>query len=84
REVRDSVEKLRQLPVLTERGAQIQLGDVAEIRIDDGPPMLKSENARLSGWVYVDIRDRDLSSAVHEMQEVVAREVKLPAAYSIT
>lgn len=83
REMRDSVEKLRQLPVLTERGAQIRLGDVAEIRINDGPPMLKSENARLSGWVYVDIRDRDLSSTVHEMQEVVAREVKLPAGYSI-
>ena len=83
REVRDSVEKLRQLPVLTERGAQIRLGDVAAIRINDGPPMLKSENARLSGWVYVDIRDRDLSSAVKEMQEAVAREVKLPAGYSI-
>ncbi len=83
REMRDSVEKLRQLPVLTERGAQIRLGDVAEIRINDGPPMLKSENARLSGWVYIDIRDRDLSSTVHEMQEVVAREVKLPAGYSI-
>lgn len=84
REVRDSVEKLRQLPVLTERDAQIRLGDVADIHINDGPPMLKSENARLSGWVYVDIRDRDLSSAVHEMQAVVAREVKLPAVYSIT
>ncbi|MFZ6647799.1 efflux RND transporter permease subunit [Undibacterium sp. TJN25] len=83
REVRDSVEKLRQLPVLTERGAQIHLGDVAAIRINDGPPMLKSENARLSGWVYVDIRDRDLSSAVHDMQQVVAREVKLPPGYSI-
>ncbi|MCU6433990.1 efflux RND transporter permease subunit [Undibacterium sp. Jales W-56] len=83
RELRDSVEKLRQLPVLTERGAQIRLGDVAGIRINDGPPMLKSENARLSGWVYVDIRDRDLSSAVHEMQQVVAREVKLPAGYSL-
>ncbi|MFZ6876121.1 efflux RND transporter permease subunit [Undibacterium sp. Di27W] len=83
REVRDSVEKLRQLPVLTERGAQIRLGDVAEIRINDGPPMLKSENARLSGWVYVDIRDRDLNSTVREMQEVVTREVKLPAGYSI-
>ena len=84
REVRDSVEKLRQLPVLTERGAQIRLGDVAAIRIDDGPPMLKSENARLSGWVYVDIRDRDLSSTVYDMKQVVAREVKLPAGYSIT
>ncbi|SIR11221.1 Cu(I)/Ag(I) efflux system membrane protein CusA/SilA [Janthinobacterium sp. TND4EL3] len=83
REVRDSVEKLRQLPVLTERGAQIRLGDVAAIRIDDGPPMLKSENARLSGWVYVDIRDRDLSSTVHDMQQVVTKEVKLPAGYSI-
>jgi Cu(I)/Ag(I) efflux system membrane protein CusA/SilA len=83
RESRDSVEKLRQLPVLTERGAQIRLGDVAAIRINDGPPMLKSENARLSGWVYVDIRDRDLSSTVHDMQQVVAKEVALPAGYSI-
>jgi Cu(I)/Ag(I) efflux system membrane protein CusA/SilA len=84
REVRDSVEKLRDLPVLTERGAQIRLGDVATIRINDGPPMLKSENARLSGWVYVDIRGRDLSSAVHEMQQAVAQAVKLPAGYSVS
>jgi copper/silver efflux system protein len=84
REVRDSVEKLRDLPVLTERGAQIRLGDVAAIRINDGPPMLKSENARLSGWVYVDIRGRDLSSTVREMQQVVAKEVKLPAGYSVS
>src|SRR5207249_943277 len=64
REVRDSVEKIRTLPLLTERGAQIRLGDVSEVKVSDGPPMLKSENARLSGWVYVDIRGRDLSSAV--------------------
>jgi Cu(I)/Ag(I) efflux system membrane protein CusA/SilA len=84
REVRDSVDKLRELPVLTERGAQIRLGDVSTISITDGPPMLKSENARLSGWVYVDIRGRDLSSAVHDMQRVVEKEVKLPAGYSIS
>ncbi len=84
REIRDSVENLRQLPVLTARGAQISLGDVAKIRIKDGPPMLKSENARLSGWVYVDIRGRDLSSAVHDMQRAVAKEVKLPAGYSLS
>ncbi len=84
REVRDSVEKLRQLPVLTDRGAQIRLGDVAAIRITGGPPMLKSENSRLSGWVYVDIRGRDLSSAVRDMQQAVAKEVKLPAGYSIS
>ncbi len=84
RELRDSLERLRQLPVLTERGAQIRLADVAAIRISDGPPMLRSENARLSGWVYVDIRDRDLGSAVRDMQQAVAREVKLPAGYSIS
>ena len=84
REVRDSVEKLRQLSLLTDKGAQIRLGDVADIRIEDGPPMLKSENARLSGWVYVDIRGRDLSSAVHDMQAAVAKEVVLPAGYSIS
>jgi Cu(I)/Ag(I) efflux system membrane protein CusA/SilA len=84
REFRDSVERLRQLPVLTARGAQIRLGDVATIRIDDGPPMLRSENARLSGWIYVDIRGRDMSSVVREMQQAVAREVKLPAGYSVS
>jgi Cu(I)/Ag(I) efflux system membrane protein CusA/SilA len=84
REVRDSVEKIRSLPVLTERGAQVRLGDVAAIAISDGPPMLKSENARLSGWVYIDLHGRDLSSAVREMQEAVAKEVKLPAGYSMS
>lgn len=84
REVRDSLEKLRDLPVLTGPGAQIRLGDVAAIRINDGPPMLKSENARLSGWVYVDVRGRDLRSAVWEMQQAVAKEVRLPAGYSVS
>ena len=84
REIRDSVEKIRDLPVLTERGAQIRLGDVAAIRISDGPPMLKSENARLSGWVYIDLHGRDLSSAVRDMQQAVAKEIKLPAGYSMS
>jgi len=84
REVRDSVENLRNLPILTDRGAQIRLRDVATIRISDGPPMLKSENARLSGWVYVDIRGRDLLSAVREMQHAVTNQVKLPAGYAVS
>ncbi|MBD8531634.1 MULTISPECIES: efflux RND transporter permease subunit [unclassified Massilia] len=84
REIRDSVENLRQLPVLTPRGAQIRLGDVAAIRINDGPPMLRSENARLSGWVYVDIRGRDMNSVVRDMQQAVAKEVKLQPGYSIS
>jgi Cu(I)/Ag(I) efflux system membrane protein CusA/SilA len=83
RELRDSVEKLRELPVVTSGGAQITLGTVSRIAVTDGPPMLKSENARLSGWIYVDIRGRDLASAVHDMQRVVARSVILPAGYSI-
>jgi Cu(I)/Ag(I) efflux system membrane protein CusA/SilA len=84
RELRDSVQKLRDLPVLTERGAQIRLGDVASIGISDGPPMLKSENARITGWVYIDLRGRALSVAVRDMQQAVAREITLPAGYSIS
>jgi Cu(I)/Ag(I) efflux system membrane protein CusA/SilA len=83
REVRDSVEQIRDLSILTARGAQIRLRDVAAIHITDGPPMLKSENARLSGWVYVDLHGRDLSSAVREMQRAVAQGVKLPPGYSV-
>ncbi|MDB5732788.1 MAG: cation transporter [Variovorax sp.] len=84
REMRDSLEKLRTLPIVSERGQRLVLADVADIRITDGPPMLRSENARLSGWVYVDIRGRDLSSAVHDMQRVVAQRVALPPGYSIS
>lgn len=84
REIRDSLEQLRSLPVITERGARLVLSDVADIRVTDGPPMLRSENARLSGWVYVDIRGRDLRSAVQDMQRVVAKEVKLPAGYAVS
>ncbi|CAB3685502.1 Cation efflux system protein CusA [Paraburkholderia phenoliruptrix] len=83
REVRDSLEKLRQLPVVTDRGAQIQLDDVADLRIADGPPMIRSENARLSGYVYIDIRNVDLQSAVKAMQQAVTQKVTLPPGYSI-
>ena len=84
RETRDSLDKLRRLPFVTERGARLVLGDVADIRISDGPPMLRSENARLSGWVYVDIRGRDLKSAVQDMQQAVAAQVKLSPGYSVS
>ena len=84
REIRDSLHKLRSLPIVSDKGARLVLSDVAEIRITDGPPMLRSENARLSGWVYVDIRGRDLKSAVLDMQRVVAEKVALPAGYSVS
>ncbi|MDH4181708.1 MAG: CusA/CzcA family heavy metal efflux RND transporter, partial [Betaproteobacteria bacterium] len=83
RDWRDSIGALRDLPIVTPRGAQIRLGDVAGVRVSDGPPMVRSENARPSGWVYVDLRGRDLSGSVKAMQQAVAREVKLPAGYSI-
>ena len=84
REVRDSVEKLRSLPIVTERGAQIPLSAVAMLEVADGPPMLRSENARLSGWIYVDIRGRDLGSVVADAQRVVADQVKLPPGASLS
>jgi copper/silver efflux system protein len=84
REIRDSVQALRELPIVGPRGARLSLGDVAQIVIADGPPMLKSENARLSGWVYVDIRGRDLARTVADMQQAVAAQVKMPAGYSLS
>jgi Cu(I)/Ag(I) efflux system membrane protein CusA/SilA len=83
REVRDSVDKLKMLPVVTERGAQIPLSTVAAVQISDGPPMLRSENARLSGWIYVDIRGRDLGSVVADAQKAVGEQVKLPTGVSL-
>lgn len=68
REIRDSLQKLKNLPVITVSCGQISLSELADIRISDGPPMLKSENARLSDWIYVDIRGRDLKSVVQDMQ----------------
>jgi Cu(I)/Ag(I) efflux system membrane protein CusA/SilA len=83
REVRDSLDRLRSLPIVTPQGQRLVLGDVADIRIDDGPPMLRSENARLAGFVYVDLRGRDLGTAVRDMQQTVAEKVELPPGYSV-
>jgi len=84
REIRDSLERLRQLPFVTDNGATVLLQDVSRISIEDGPPMLRSENARLSGWVYVDVRGRDLRSIVNDMQAVVEKQVAMPAGYAVS
>jgi copper/silver efflux system protein len=81
--VRGSVEQLRLLPIVTPQGARIALADVADVKVVDGPPMIKSENARLNGWTYVDITGRDLGSYVAEAQRVVAGSITLPAGYSL-
>jgi len=72
------------LPIFTPSGASIVLGDVADVRIADGPAQLRSENARPSGWVYVDIRGRDLGSVVADARQAVAAQVKLPPGASLT
>ncbi len=83
RELRDSLENLRQLPVVTPSGQIITLASVATLRINDGPPMLRSENARLTSWVYIDTHGRDLSSVVHDLQQAVATQVKLAPGISV-
>jgi Cu(I)/Ag(I) efflux system membrane protein CusA/SilA len=84
RELRDSVEKLTVLPIVTEAGATTTLGAVADLSITDGPPQIRSENARLNGWVYVDITGRDLGRYVTQAQKQVAEHVQLPPGYSLT
>jgi Cu(I)/Ag(I) efflux system membrane protein CusA/SilA len=81
--VRDSVEQLKLLPIVTPQGARIALADVAEVKVVDGPPVIKSENARLNGWTYIDIAGRDLGSYVADAQRAVAEEIDLPAGYSL-
>jgi len=83
REWRDSPAKLEALPILTPTGSRITLGTVAKIRISDGPPMLKSENARPAGVVYIDVRGRDLTSVVGDLRRAVAKEVKLEPGISL-
>ena len=84
RDWRDSPERLRELPVVTPSGAHIPLGAVAEITIVDGPGMIRSENARRTGFVFIDIADRDLGGYVDEARRVVAERVALPPGYSLT
>jgi len=84
REWRDTVHRLRDLPIVTPEGKQITLGTVADIKITDGPPMLKSENGRLSGWVYIDVRGRDLASVVDDLRVSVNDGVRLPEGVSLS
>ncbi len=80
---RDSPEQLELLPMVTSTGKKIPLGDVANIYIEDGPPGIKSENARLNGWAFVDIEDIDVGHYVEVAQQVVKEQLELPAGYSI-
>jgi len=80
---RDSLQKLRALPLVTPTGANVTLADVARVEIANGPAMIRSENARPSGWVFVDIQDRDLGGYVSEAKQRIATDLKLPPGYSL-
>lgn len=84
RELRDSPHDLKALPLVTPTGTTISLGDVVDVSIVDGPPMIKSENARLSLWVYVDFRGRDLGGFVAAAQDAVTGQIEMPAGYSLS
>ena len=86
RELRDNVAAIEQLPIITPDGAVVALSQVAKISIDQGPSMVKSENAQPSVWVYVDVRDRDrdVVGYVHDAQQKVASTVRLPPGYALT
>jgi len=81
---RNSPEQLSLLPIVTPIGQRISLGDVADVFVEDGPPGIKSENARLNGWSFVDIDGVDVGTYVVAAQKVVNDKLKLPAGYSIT
>ena len=81
---RDSEEKLKLLPIVTPSKQRVALADVADVYISDGPPGIKSENARLNGWTLIDIKGRDLGSYVKDAQRVVAEQVDVPPGYSIS
>jgi len=83
REWRDTPARLTALPILTPTGQQITLGAVARIEISDGPPMLKSENARPSGWIYVDVRGRDLSSVARDLRQAVSAGIAMEPGVSV-
>jgi Cu(I)/Ag(I) efflux system membrane protein CusA/SilA len=82
--VRDDIDKLMELPLVTPSGAHIPLSRVAKIHFAEGPPMIKTENARLNGWTFVDIRDVDLGSYVKNARQKLKDKLKLPAGYTIS
>jgi len=83
RHLRDSLEDLNNLAIITPMGAQIPLSAVADIAIETGPGVIRTENARLNGWIYVDVSDKDLGGYVQRAKRAVAEQVELPPGYSL-
>jgi len=83
RETRDTLERLIALPIITDQGLRLTLGEVAHVGIADGPAMIRSENGRLSAFVYIDVRDRDLASVVGDLRRAIAAKVRLAPGVSV-
>ncbi len=82
REMRDNIEKLRHLPVTTTTGHYLSLGDLADIQISDGAPMLKSENGRLISWVFIDIQNVSIGEYIKQAKQALDQELQVPPRYS--
>ncbi len=84
RELRDSITKLKELPIVATEDTFIQLQDIAEVRLVNGPPVIKSENARINGWVYITTDGRDIGSYVEDAKAALSRELPLPQGYTLS
>ncbi|MEW8351591.1 MAG: efflux RND transporter permease subunit, partial [Candidatus Thiodiazotropha taylori] len=84
RELRDDIKKLSELPIITPSGAQVPLSQVARVHVVDGPPLIKTENARLNGWTFIDIKDADLGGYISKGEQLLQQNIQLPAGYAIT
>ena len=83
RELRDNVAALAEVLVPTAGGAQVPLSQLASLHIRQGPPMIKTEDARPNAWVYVDLRGIDIGTWIARAKEAVAAEVEIPEGYTV-
>ncbi len=83
RELRDDISELRRILIPTPTGAQIPITQIAKITIKKGPPAIKSENARLNAWIYVDLKGVDVGTYVKRAQKILNAQIEIPAGYSL-
>ncbi len=81
--MRDSIEKLKSLQLIATEDTHVQLQDLAEISVNEGPPIIKSENAQINGWVFITNQDSDIGSYVEAAKQALAEELVLPAGYTL-
>jgi Cu(I)/Ag(I) efflux system membrane protein CusA/SilA len=82
--MRNSISKLKELSIVVTEDVNVQLQDLADVRVVDGAPMIKSENGRINGWVYITIDGTDIGSYINKAQQLLAEKLKLPTSYTIS